>query len=103
MLSTASEKDRFAEDQDDGLAERRQRAMWLPRLAPWLLIGGLVLFHGLNNWIWLVDNVTLTGWDRPRHLETCGSLDVQDEVQDASDVHQYFRPVADDDVDDQHR
>jgi 4-amino-4-deoxy-L-arabinose transferase-like glycosyltransferase len=28
----------------------------------------LVLFHALNNWRWLAENVTLTGWDRPRHL-----------------------------------
>jgi 4-amino-4-deoxy-L-arabinose transferase-like glycosyltransferase len=38
------------------------------RLAPWLLIGGLILFHAVNNWLWLSENVTLTGWDRPRHL-----------------------------------
>jgi hypothetical protein len=38
------------------------------RLAPWLLIGGLVLFHALNNWLWLAENVTSTGWDQPRHL-----------------------------------
>ena len=41
---------------------------WLARLAPWLLIGGLVLFHAANNWIWLTENVTSTGWDKPRHL-----------------------------------
>lgn len=38
------------------------------RLAPCLLIGGIVLFHAVNNWIWLTDNVTSTGWDKPRHL-----------------------------------
>ncbi|MGD8398228.1 MAG: glycosyltransferase family 39 protein [Anaerolineae bacterium] len=37
-------------------------------LAPWLVIAGLVLFHAANNWIWLVENVTSTGWDKPRHL-----------------------------------
>lgn len=46
----------------------RAESNWLSRLAPWLLIGGLVLFHAVNNWIWLTDNVTWTGWDRPRHL-----------------------------------
>lgn len=40
----------------------------LARLAPWLLIGGLVLFHAVNNWIWLTQNVTWTGWDKARHL-----------------------------------
>jgi 4-amino-4-deoxy-L-arabinose transferase-like glycosyltransferase len=47
-------------------SERREP--WLARLAPWLLIGGLVLFHAANNWIWLTENVTSTGWDKPRHL-----------------------------------
>ncbi len=41
---------------------------WWARLAPWLLIGGLVVFHAVNNWIWLAENVTWTGWDQPRHL-----------------------------------
>lgn len=41
---------------------------WLATLYPWALIGGLVLFHAVNNWRWLAENVTLTGWDRPRHL-----------------------------------
>ena len=40
----------------------------LGRLAPWLLIGAVVVFHAANNWIWLVENVTSTGWDKPRHL-----------------------------------
>lgn len=40
----------------------------LPRLAPWLLIGGVVVFHAINNWIWLAANVTWTGWDKARHL-----------------------------------
>jgi 4-amino-4-deoxy-L-arabinose transferase-like glycosyltransferase len=48
-------------------AERGWRAT-LVRLAPWLLVGGLVLFHGVSNWIWLTENVTSTGWDKPRHL-----------------------------------
>jgi len=41
---------------------------FLARLAPWLLIGGLVLFHAINNWVWLEENVTWAGWDKPRHL-----------------------------------
>jgi 4-amino-4-deoxy-L-arabinose transferase-like glycosyltransferase len=48
--------------------ERKGNASWLLRLAPWLLIGGLVLFHAANNWVWLTQNVTSTGWDKPRHL-----------------------------------
>ena len=40
----------------------------MAHLVPWLLIAGLVLFHAINNWVWLTENVTLTGWDRPRHL-----------------------------------
>jgi 4-amino-4-deoxy-L-arabinose transferase-like glycosyltransferase len=47
---------------------RSGRETWLARLSVWLLMAGLVLFHGVNNWIWLVQNVTSTGWDKPRHL-----------------------------------
>ena len=51
------------------MAESNERqASWLARMAPWLVIGGLVLFHAINNWIWLSENVTSTGWDKPRHL-----------------------------------
>jgi 4-amino-4-deoxy-L-arabinose transferase-like glycosyltransferase len=46
----------------------RERSTTLPRPSPWLIVGGLVLFHALNNWIWLVKNVTWTGWDKARHL-----------------------------------
>ncbi|MGD8627425.1 MAG: glycosyltransferase family 39 protein [Anaerolineae bacterium] len=46
----------------------RRESGWPGRLLPWLLIGGLVLFHAANNWIWLSENVTSTGWDKPRHL-----------------------------------
>ena len=46
----------------------RQRTKWLPRLAPWLLIGAIVLFYAITNWQWLTENVTSTGWDKPRHL-----------------------------------
>jgi 4-amino-4-deoxy-L-arabinose transferase-like glycosyltransferase len=46
----------------------KDRTRWLDRLAPWLLIGGLILFHAANNWIWLQENVTWTGWDKARHL-----------------------------------
>ncbi|MBN1134934.1 MAG: SGNH/GDSL hydrolase family protein, partial [Anaerolineae bacterium] len=34
----------------------------------WLLIGAIVLFYAVTNWQWLTDNVTSTGWDKPRHL-----------------------------------
>jgi 4-amino-4-deoxy-L-arabinose transferase-like glycosyltransferase len=51
------------------MAESSERqASWLARLVPWLVIGGLVLFHATNNWSWLSENVTSTGWDKPRHL-----------------------------------
>jgi 4-amino-4-deoxy-L-arabinose transferase-like glycosyltransferase len=46
----------------------KARSTWLARLVPWLLIGGLTLFHAVNNWTWLVQNVTWTGWDKARHL-----------------------------------
>jgi 4-amino-4-deoxy-L-arabinose transferase-like glycosyltransferase len=46
----------------------KHRTLWLARLAPWLVIGGLVLFHAAHNWIWLQENVTWTGWDKARHL-----------------------------------
>lgn len=38
------------------------------RMSAWLLIGGVVLFHAINNWIWLTANLTWTGWDKARHL-----------------------------------
>jgi 4-amino-4-deoxy-L-arabinose transferase-like glycosyltransferase len=40
----------------------------LARLAPWVLILGLVALHAINNWIWLTKNVVIPGWDRPAHL-----------------------------------
>ena len=40
----------------------------MARLSSWLIVVGLVLFHAVNNWIWLVRNVTWTGWDKARHL-----------------------------------
>lgn len=46
----------------------KAKSTWPERLVPWLLIGGLTLFHAVNNWTWLVRNVTWTGWDKPRHL-----------------------------------
>jgi len=51
-----------------GASDDKGESGWLTRLAPWLLVGGLVLFHALNNWLWLSENVTSTGWDKPRHL-----------------------------------
>jgi 4-amino-4-deoxy-L-arabinose transferase-like glycosyltransferase len=37
-------------------------------LLPILVIGGLVLLHGIINWLWLSDNVTSTGADKSQHL-----------------------------------
>ncbi len=44
---------------------------------PWLVpslagaaLALLVLFHAINNWLWLAANVTLLGWDVPGHLGT---------------------------------
>jgi 4-amino-4-deoxy-L-arabinose transferase-like glycosyltransferase len=48
--------------------DRADKTPWISHLGPWLLVGGLVLFHAVNNWLWLVENVTSTGWDKPRHL-----------------------------------
>lgn len=50
--------------------ERGLKAGWKAYLPPILLVGGLLLFHAINNWIWLAENVTSTGWDKPRHLAT---------------------------------
>lgn len=33
-----------------------------------LALGLLILFHLVNNWLWVSTNVTLVGWDRPSHL-----------------------------------
>jgi 4-amino-4-deoxy-L-arabinose transferase-like glycosyltransferase len=47
---------------------QRSSSTRLARLVPWLLLGVIVVFHAANNWVWLAENVTLTGWDKPRHL-----------------------------------
>jgi 4-amino-4-deoxy-L-arabinose transferase-like glycosyltransferase len=47
--------------------ENGREAVWA-RVAPGLVVAGLVLFHAINNWIWLLENVTWTGWDKARHL-----------------------------------
>jgi 4-amino-4-deoxy-L-arabinose transferase-like glycosyltransferase len=49
---------------------RGPQVAWKVYLPPILLLGGLLLFHAINNWIWLTENVTSTGWDKPRHLAT---------------------------------
>jgi 4-amino-4-deoxy-L-arabinose transferase-like glycosyltransferase len=49
-------------------ASERERSTIPARWSPWLLVGTLLLFHAVNNWIWLVKNVTWTGWDKARHL-----------------------------------
>jgi len=38
------------------------------RLLPFLVLAALILFHIVNNWMWLSTNVVIVGWDRPRHL-----------------------------------
>lgn len=38
------------------------------RLLPLLILAALLLFHIVNNWIWLSTNLVIVGWDRPRHL-----------------------------------
>ena len=68
MSSLTAQPDRSPAAGEKDSAEPGQARTWLWRLAPWLLIGGLVLFHAVNNWLWLGENLTLTGWDRPRHL-----------------------------------
>lgn len=50
-----------------GTRKSGRLAGWTP-LAPWLVVAGLVLFHAVNNWLWLLENVTWTGWDKARHL-----------------------------------
>ena len=68
MIGMASSPDTVSMDGTRVSSEPSQESSWFMRLAPWLLIAGLVLFHAANNWLWLAENVTLTGWDRPRHL-----------------------------------
>lgn len=43
---------------------------WAARAATLAVLAGLVLFHAVNNWLWLTANVTLLGWDVPGHLGT---------------------------------
>lgn len=40
------------------------------RLLPFLVLAALILFHIVNNWIWISTNVTRVGWDRMDHLIT---------------------------------
>jgi 4-amino-4-deoxy-L-arabinose transferase-like glycosyltransferase len=68
MSLLASELDSVPEDHDSTSSDHGRIPARIAHLAPWLLIAGLVLFHAINNWLWLTENVTLTGWDRPRHL-----------------------------------
>jgi 4-amino-4-deoxy-L-arabinose transferase-like glycosyltransferase len=48
------------------MARRSERGFseWLDRWGPALLVLGLSLFHGINNWIWLSKNAMTRGWDR---------------------------------------
>lgn len=47
---------------------RRRLHRWVARIAPILLIAGLVLVHAAINSHWLAVNVTLTGADKSTHL-----------------------------------
>jgi 4-amino-4-deoxy-L-arabinose transferase-like glycosyltransferase len=47
---------------------RRRISDPLTRLVPILVIAGLVLLYAIVNWLWLSDNVTSSGWDKPLHL-----------------------------------
>jgi 4-amino-4-deoxy-L-arabinose transferase-like glycosyltransferase len=42
----------------------RESPRALDRWAPLLIVAGLVLFHGINNWVWLSKNLMMRGWDR---------------------------------------
>jgi len=42
----------------------------LIRIATWGVLAALVVFHAVNNWLWLATNVTVLGWDVPSHLGT---------------------------------
>jgi 4-amino-4-deoxy-L-arabinose transferase-like glycosyltransferase len=59
-------------DQAERLSMTQHNSRWLSnwsiRLSPALLILGLILFHAINNWIWLTKNVASRGWDRMNAL-----------------------------------
>ena len=42
----------------------------LARIATLGVLVALVVFHAVNNWLWLQTNVTILGWDVPSHLGT---------------------------------
>jgi 4-amino-4-deoxy-L-arabinose transferase-like glycosyltransferase len=68
LAESGAQEQRATPERGGRTALRSTASEAVARLAPWLLIGGLVLFHAANNWVWLVDNVTWTGWDKARHL-----------------------------------
>jgi len=41
-----------------------ERTSRLERWLPLGLVAGLVLFHAINNWLWLSKNLVIRGWDR---------------------------------------
>ncbi len=47
---------------------RRSVLGGLREKGPYVLIVLLLLFHTINNWLWLSTNAAPTGWDRPQHL-----------------------------------
>ena len=50
-----------------GIEGKRERLLcvW-----PFVVLAALILFHIVNNWIWISTNVTRVGWDRMDHLVT---------------------------------
>jgi len=53
-----------------GTSEFEIRGERLLHLWPFVVLAALILFHIVNNWIWLSTNVTRIGWDRMDHLIT---------------------------------
>lgn len=47
------------------IERKRERLL---HLWPFVVLVALILFHIVNNWIWLSTNVVIVGWDRARHL-----------------------------------
>jgi 4-amino-4-deoxy-L-arabinose transferase-like glycosyltransferase len=65
------------------------------RWAPALLVLGLILFHAINDWIWLSKNVVSRGWDRMNAL--VNSLLYNDTLSRLS-LHTLFKASVQDEV-----
>jgi 4-amino-4-deoxy-L-arabinose transferase-like glycosyltransferase len=68
---------------------------WGTRLSLVLLVLGLILFHAINNWIWLTKNVASRGWDRMNAL--VNSLLYSDTLSRIS-LHALFKASVQDEV-----